>query len=68
MKCPKCDAKLYFVCNNPKCVCRTRVPEGEKPMEYVGDDAEACPYCGFVAHIDYWTELEMEQANNEVTK
>ena len=67
--CPKCNREQYYTCGKESCVCNQRVPQGEKPQVYLGNDIIACPYCGFAEHIDFWAEREMQivtQANNSV--
>lgn len=67
--CPKCNREQYYTCGKESCVCNQRVPQGEKPQVYLGNDIIACPYCGFAEHIDFWAECEMQivtQANNSV--
>lgn len=69
--CPKCNRDQYYTCGNESCVCNQRVPQGEKPQVYLGNDIIACPYCGFAEHIDFWEEREMQivaQANNACTQ
>ena len=70
MTCPKCNREQYYTCGKESCVCNQRVPKGEKPQVYLGNDVIACPYCGFAEHIDFWGELELQtaaQANNACT-
>jgi hypothetical protein len=55
--CPKCKKVQYFVCGNKKCVCWGRVPKGKRPQRYdMNGETISCPYCGFSAHGDYWTD------------
>ena len=60
--CPKCNREQYYTCDKESCVCNQRVPQGEKPQVYLGNDIIACPYCGFAEHIDFWEELELQIA------
>lgn len=60
--CPNCNREQYYTCGKENCVCNQRVPKGEKPQVYVGNDIIACPYCGFAEHIDFWAELELQIA------
>ena len=63
MNCPQCQETMYVVCSNPACVCRQRIPAGKLPMVIDREqDTEACPYCGFTEHIDFWSELEMDES------
>jgi hypothetical protein len=34
MKCPNCKKEQHYVCSNKKCVCYTRIPNGEKHLIY----------------------------------
>jgi hypothetical protein len=60
MTCPKCRRRQYITCSNRECVCWQRVPKGKRTQRTVKPDGLACPYCGFVAHIDYWEDREVE--------
>ena len=67
--CPKCNREQYYTCGKESCICNSRVPAGEKPQVYLGNDVIACPYCGFAEHIDFWAELQIAaQANNACTQ
>lgn len=68
MTCPNCGLEQYYVCDNPKCVCRERVPKGALPQTHLEYDVLACPYCGFEAHYDFWEELEYKGIQNENSK
>ena len=57
--CPKCRRKQYFTCGRKDCTCYTGLPKGKKHQIYLGNDALACPYCGFGAHINFWEERDM---------
>lgn len=61
-KCPQCNNVQYFVCGNGFCSCWKSIPPGAMPQRHIGDDLLECPYCGFSAHIDYWFNLDLEEA------
>lgn len=66
MNCPKCRRVQYFTCGDKTCVCHKRIPKNKKPQIHLKHDGLKCPYCGFVAHIDYWEERDMEQAERKM--
>ncbi len=69
--CPECGRDQYYYCGGGggdrhqrrMCSCWTAIPEGELPQMYLGHDLVGCPWCGFVAHMDFWAEREMEWAS-----
>lgn len=67
LTCPKCRRTQYYVCDNKECYCHERVPKGKKPQVYKGNDILACPYCGFSAHMDYWSDRDMRAWRKETS-
>lgn len=55
--CPRCGQPQYYVCGREGCSCYDQMPIDAKPQISGGNDASACPYCGFVEHMDFWEEL-----------
>lgn len=62
MRCPECKEEQYYVCSNKDCKCWPSVPEGRLVQIPLEIDGLACPYCGFSAHMDFWEELAMLDA------
>ena len=66
MECPRCDV-------NMKCSCRACLKNDRKiaqsgvyQVSEEKSDLIACGNCGLKAHIDEWSELEMEILYEEV--
>lgn len=64
LTCPVCYRRMHVVCGDPACTCRTWIPSGELPMVISHDgEVEACPYCGYSQHIDFWFERNLAEAD-----
>jgi hypothetical protein len=60
LTCPKCRRVQFVVCGILTCQCYTSIPKRCKPQRWMRDGERCkCPYCGFVAHADYWFEREL---------
>ena len=60
MKCPKCETLLSCPCKACEAGRDAHNVKATKWLE-ARDGIIGCPNCGFEAHEDYWTDLELKQ-------
>lgn len=53
-KCPKCGYKQYCPCSS----CKSRLPEGMKPWEWIDGELMKCSCCGYTLHCDGWLDIK----------
>lgn len=59
LTCPKCRRVQWVVCGDRECECFKKIPKHLKPQQWTRNGESCrCPYCRFVAHVDYWFHRE----------